>query len=382
MTYVSAGTGHRRAAEALAQTLAAAHPSSHVECRDLLDDAPGWFRIGYAGTYLFLVRHFPWAWKWSYHLSDLTLMYRCVQPVRHLWNLWMARRFIQRLKADPPDAVITTHFFPADICSAGKRAGWLRSRLIVVVTDVHPHWFWISPEVDAMVVSTPAAVTLCERRGIARSRVHLMGIPIHPSFARPLDREMLRRQLGIASGRAVVLVTSGGTTIGRFERVVHAIRRLEQEVPGRLQLLVVCGHATDVRERLTRVPLDHQMPMKVFGFIDQMAELMAASDLVVAKAGGLTISEAMVRGLPLILYHVIPGQEQMNANYLVQHGAAIVAQSPEQVAVAIRACLSEPQRLAAMRHATTHMRRPDAAEAIAQRVIQLLVHPTERMVRS
>ncbi len=386
MTYVTAGAGHRRAAEALAQAAAAAHPSATVECVDVLTYAPRWFHAGYAWTYLFLVRHVPWVWQVSYGLLDHGLCYTLVQPVRRLWNLWIARRFTAWLKAAQPDVILTTHFLPADVASAGKAAGWLRSALVVVVTDLYPHRFWISREPEAFVVSTPESAAALERRGVPRERIAVLGIPIArafavtiwDAFACPADRDALRARFGLDAGGQTVLVTSGGTTVGQFERVVKELLALGESLSGRLQLLVVCGEDKGARARLEARARSSATRLTVFGFVDFMADLMAVSDLIVAKAGGLTVSEALGRAVPVILYHVIPGQEQMNARYLAEHGAGVIATRPADVVRAVRSLIDHPERLAAMAEAAKRISRPNAAEDIASQVIGPLLLASPR----
>lgn len=339
----------------------------------MLTYAPGRFRIFYAWSYLLLVRHLSWIWQVSYHLLDTAPIYRLVQPLRRWWNLRITRRFIRFLKDTPPDVVITAHFLPADVCSAGKRAGWLTAQLVVVVTDLYPHRFWVSSEADATVVSTAQGAAVLQARGISQARIHVLGIPINHAFHQPVDREQLRQRFQLQPRRMTLLVTSGGTTVGRFEQVVELLLTLEAATPGRLQLLIVCGQDEAARVRLIQRAQASAMPMHVFGFIDYMAQLMGVSDLVVAKAGGLTISEALGRGLPLVLYHVIPGQERMNARFVCAQGAGLMAQRPQDVADLVRQLLGDPKRLAAMRAAAERISAPDAAIQIVSRVIRPLL---------
>jgi processive 1,2-diacylglycerol beta-glucosyltransferase len=371
--YVTAGAGHRRAAEAIAHAVGRAIPQASVRCVDVLTDAPGRFHAWYAWSYLFLVRYASWVWRVSYHLLDWTPGYRLVQPVRRRWNLWIGRRFVQLLKDAQPDVVLATHFLPADLGSAGRAAGWLTSPLVVVITDLHPHRFWIARHADATVVGTADGAAVLEGRGIPRERIHVLGIPVGQAFGVDVDATATRARLGLDAKRRTVLVTSGGTTVGQFESVVRALRALEASWPGRAQLLVVCGEDEALRRRLEQGSGDQAMPMRVFGFVDHMAQLMAASDLVVAKAGGLTISEALARRLPLVLYHVIPGQEWRNADYVVRHGAAIMARRPAEVARRVRALFETPERLALMREAAASLGRPRAAEEIVEQVVKPLL---------
>ena len=323
--------------------------------------------------YLFLVRRTSWLWRVSYRLLDGAGVYRLVQPLRRRWNLSIASAFRRRLAERPVDAVLATHFLPADLCNSLKRLGALAAPLIVVVTDLHPHRFWLAALAEAFVVATPQSASVCVARGIEEGRVRVLGIPVDAAFTSPADPVMLRGRLGLDPQRLTVLVTSGGTTVGHFEEVARRLVSLERVHPGRLQLLIICGEADEVRRRLSALAAQSPMPVRVHGFVETMADFMGASDLVVAKAGGLTISESLARGKPLILYHVIPGQEEMNARYVAEHHAGLIARDPAGPAEAIAACLAHPERLAAMRQAARSLSRPRAAVEIMEQVVAPLL---------
>lgn len=377
VVYVTAGAGHRRAAEAIAQALTLEFPQAAVQCHDLLHDVPAWLARAYPAVYYTLVRRLSRVWRVCFTLLDLWVVYALIQPIRRGWNLLVARRLIERLRVDPPDLVIVTHFFPADVMSGCKRAGWMRTPLVVIVTDLYPHRFWLSREADAYVFATKEGASLAGRRGVPPDRLHVIGIPIARGFSAPFDRGHLVQLFGLVPHRRTILVTSGGTTVGPFERVIEALISLEAQLPHQLQLLIVCGDDRLAVERLEERARASAMPLRVFGFIDTMPEAMAASDLVVAKAGGLTVAEALGRGVPLVLYHVIPGQERLNAQYVSTHGAALMAHSPAEVAAAVRRCLEHPEHLAAMRDAAKIISRPDAARRIVAEVVRPLLQSDE-----
>ena len=237
------------------------------------------------------------------------------------------------------------------------------------MTDYHPHWFWISRQPDAVIAAIPESAVVLQRRGVAPSQIHVIGIPVAKAFSEPVDRAALRGHFSLNPGRRAVLITSGGTTVGQFEQVVEEIRLLEARLPGRLQLLVVCGDDTLMRNRLEQKASDGGMPMQVFGFVDFMSDLMAVSDLIVSKAGGLTVSESLASGVPLILYHVIPGQEQMNAEYVARSGAAIIARKPKDASEAVFVFFSEPDTANRMRQAVLKVAHPDASKRIVDEVV-------------
>ena len=189
--YVTAGAGHRRAAEAVSQAATSAFPHARVQCCDLLESVPAWLRRGYPATYYFLVRHLPFVWGTCFELLDRQAVYALIQPLRRAWNLLIARRFIRRLRADPPSLIITTHFFPTDVVSACKQAGWLQAPLVVAVTDLYPHRFWLSSHAEAYIFATTAGALTAERRGIQPDRLHVLGIPIARAFSATFEHRDL-----------------------------------------------------------------------------------------------------------------------------------------------------------------------------------------------
>jgi processive 1,2-diacylglycerol beta-glucosyltransferase len=357
----------------MAQAIRRAFPHTDVECVDLLTFVPAWLRRSYPSIYYLLVRHCSTLWGAGFAALDRPLVSGIAQPIRRLWNRVMARRFVRWVRQTTPQLIVTTHFFPADLLSSCKQSGEVSSRLAVIVTDLHPHRFWLAPGADAYIVSTDAAAAAAQRCGIPAERLHTLGIPIADSFRAAFDRRELEERFGLHAGRFTVLMTSGGSTIGPFEAVTMALMQLEGAVPGRLQLVVVCGH-NDAMVRRLRAHAQHcRMPVRVFGFIDTMPEVMAVSDLVVTKAGGLTVTEALARGLPLVIYHVIPGQERENAEHVVSHGAGVIATAPHAVAQMVRRCVTDVEYVASLRRAAQTLSRPDAAARIVEQVVTPLL---------
>ena len=324
----------------------------------------------YPAIYYLLVRHLAPVWGFCFELLDARGIYAVVQPLRRIWNRILGHSFVRWLKQEPFDVVVATHFLPADLFGAGKRAGWLKARVIVVVTDLHPHRFWLAPEADVFVVATPEVAAECHQRGIPPERVRVIGIPVAKGFHLSVDRSEVLRRFNLDPRRRTVLVTSGGMTVGPFEPVIEALLRLEDAAPGRIQLFVVCGENRAAAGRLEARARASRMPARVFGFVDNMPELMGASDLVVAKAGGLTVMETLSEGLPLILYHAIPGQERFNAQYVVHSGAALWAGSPAEAAAAVGRYADNPEVFGSMRDAARRLGRPDAAAEIVSQVIR------------
>ncbi|MBI4323284.1 MAG: glycosyltransferase [Candidatus Omnitrophica bacterium] len=371
---MTAGTGHRRAAEALAGAVRRQDSQAEVVCLDLLAWVPWWLRWAYPKVYQCLVGFLPTLWAIAYYALDRPWIFRLCQLGRGIWNRAFTRRLIRWAGEWQPDVVIATHFFPAEVFGHERRRGRLSARVIVVITDLFPHRLWLTDGADAVVVGSDETKQLCQARGIDGQRLHVLGIPIGSRFdpstrATAFDRSALTRQWHLDPGRRTVLLVSGGMGLGPVARLVQRLADVERARPGLLQLLVVCGENARLARRLRARDADSGMPVRVFEFVETMPELMAASDLLVTKAGGLTVMEALAMGVPMVLCGVIPGQERFNAEYVVRHGAGILTGSPGAAVEAAIRILDDPQAYARMRSSAMSVGRPQAADEIVERFV-------------
>ena len=337
---------------------------------DLLDYAPASVRRGYPACYKRLVTVVPWLWAALYRLLDQRWFVPIYQPLRRRWNRLITGRFVRWVEQLKPDWMIATHFSPGDVLAAAGGGQWMRARGIVVITDLFPHRLWLTSAPRAFVVGTERSKALCVADGIDPQRIAVLGIPVSQAFGAPRDRSALRAQLGLDPQRPTVLISSGGMGHGPIAETVERLLVADAANPRRLQLLVVCGENAELCAKLQRYAEQTATPMRVFGFVRNMPELMAASDMMITKAGGLTVTEALASGLPMIFSGSIPSQEQFNAKYVVEQGAAVMSQTPEDAARAVALLLEDPKRLEQLRERARGLARPRAAEELVQRLME------------
>ena len=195
-----------------------------------------------------------------------------------------------------------------------------------------------------------------------------------PLFAKPLDRAEARAQLGLDADATVILISAGGYGVGPVEQLVKDLVARGKH----WQIAAIAGRGEQMRQRLeelarTAGTLPGGAPrLRAVGFTSEMDKYMAAADLMVGKAGGLTTSEALSRGLPMALIEPIPGQEERNADHLLEAGAAIRCNNLPAAAWKIAALLDDPARLRGMREAARKLGRPNAAAAIAEDALRLV----------
>jgi processive 1,2-diacylglycerol beta-glucosyltransferase len=375
----SAGAGHLRAAEAIERAFSLAGAAREVRHLDVLQYTNPLFRNLYSKTYLDMVNTMPEVLGWLYDRLDKP---NPDDPLRMAFEKLNAIPFIKLLEQYQPEITVCTHFLPAEIISWLKSRGRLASRQALVVTDLDVHAMWLCQNCEHYFVALDETRAHLEELGVPAAKVSVTGIPIDPVFAVPKDKIAMRRKHGLDHdpGRATILISAGGFGVGRIETLLSALAKLRHTA----QIVAVCGRNeelyTELQIRTAAQPTDARVKLKAVGFTKEMDELMAASDLIVGKPGGLTTSEALARGLVFVVVNPIPGQEERNSDHLLEEGAAIRCNNLPVLAYKIDRLLDDPARLGAMRANARRFGRPDAARDIVGRLLTLRDQPSEPVI--
>jgi processive 1,2-diacylglycerol beta-glucosyltransferase len=356
--HASAGNGHRRAAEALAAAAPAAGHTAVV--RDILDFAPALFRKTYATGYLNVVRSAPELWGYLFAQSDRKAQRPVERRVRTVFNKLNAHSFFGFLRDEKPDAVLCTHFMPLEMIASLPPHRRHNLPLFGVVTDYAAHALWYCDSVNAYYVATEEARRQLHRKGQPLSGLVLSGIPVMPEFAARTTPAAGREKLGLNPGVPAVLVLSGGYGVGP---TVEMLRACAAEPPA-CQLLVVAGKNAEMEQAAQAALAGSRVQAKIYGFVNNVHELMGASDLIISKPGGLSTAESLAKGRPMMIVEPIPGQEQRNAEWLLENGAAVRLHEAADTSWKLGTLLAEPARLAALGAHAAALGRPAAAADI------------------
>ena len=366
----SSGAGHVRAAQALEKAFLATG-ECQVEHIDVIQHVSRLFQRIYDKAYISMVRRAPELMGVLYDRTD--------QPWQHLRRRVAMDRLntqpmIGMLKRVQPDLCVATHFLPAEIIAWLIAKRKLKARHAIVVTDYDVHAMWLCRTVDRYYVAIEEAAEYLVGIGVSRETISVTGIPIDPLFAIKLDKISVRNRLGLDSSAPIILISAGGYGIGPVEQLVRDLLALQKP----WQIVAIAGKAEKVQKRLAEIVRGAgNLPggaarLCPVGFTNEMDQYMAASDLLIGKAGGLTTSEALARALPMALIEPIPGQEERNADHLLEAGVAIRCNNLPAAAWKIAGLLNDPPRLERMRQAAGQMGRPEAAAAIAKDTLRLL----------
>lgn len=366
----TSGAGHVRAAQALEKAFLERGDCA-VEHIDALQYVSKLFQRVYDKAYISLVRRAPELMGLLYERTD--------QPWRHLRPRLALDRvntgpMIRLLKRIQPDLCVATHFLPAEIIAWLIAKKKLRAHNAIVVTDYDVHAMWLCRTVDRYYLAIEEAAEYLAHIGVPREKLLVTGIPIDPLFAVPRDRAQTRNDLGLDAEATVILISAGGYGIGPVEQLVKDLLALQRP----WQIVAIAGKAEKTRKRLEEIArpsgrLPSGAPkLCAVGFTTEMDKYMAAADLMVGKAGGLTTSEALARALPMVLIEPIPGQEERNADHLLEAGAAIRCNNLPAAAWKIAALLDDASRLDRMRDSARRLGKPASAATIAEDALRLL----------
>lgn len=229
---------------------------------------------------------------------------------------------IQQLR---PDSIVCTHPFPNAVISRLKRSG-LNLPLCTVITDYDVHGTWISSETNAYLVSTEQVKDKLQARGIPQDKIDVTGIPVHPNFWRKHDRAKLRKRFNLEQ-LPTVLIMGGGWGIVRDDDLFKYITKWREDV----QLIFCLGHNEKAKNMMLENPIFRHPNIRIIGFTKDIDQWMEVSDLLITKPGGLTCSEALTKGIPMLFYNAIPGQEEENCQYFIDNGFGEMLDSKEKI---------------------------------------------------
>lgn len=353
------GAGHVKASEAIQRALEDGGDQLEVRTMDVAEFCRPWFHWLYVQSYWLMLRHAPGMWRKLFERRQ-EKQHRATAPE------WLFRRgcapLYRELRNFAPHLVVATEIGAAEVAALAKRGGWITSPIQAVQTDFHTEPPWVQEEVDVFCVGSGEARTQLVQWGVLPGRIRICGIPVDPAFALPFDRDDLRRALGLDRQRPVVLVMGGGMGPVPLDRIVTDLQSCESP----LQVLAVAGHDHAVKNKLDLMRGKVALDIHTFGWTDNVPELMAASDLLITKPGGVTIAESLAAGLPMILTHPIPGPEERHAQYLARHGVAVLADPEENIGPITNELLSCRDKLREMKRRAHELSRPDATHTIAQ----------------
>lgn len=353
----SVGSGHEKAAEAIAEGIKKSFSQSHLDIVDFMSWHTSAINALMKSCYLKMLALVPNLYEFMYQFTagkkkggfiQLIMAYAMSVSIKSL------------LKRYEPDVIICTHPFPAEAVShLGEK--WRRRFLsAAVITDYSVHQMWICPHMDLYFVGCDFMKKQLMADGIDPKTIYVTGIPVSECFQHEQDKEMCRQRLCLGMDEPVILMMGGGLGLGH---IGLALEQLEA-VAEKLHLLVVAGKNRELCRKAEEAGRTSHHHIVVYGYTDKVHELMGAADIILTKPGALTLTEAMCLGLPMLLHEPIPGPETDNARYMSGCGSAIWLHAGDNLSYILEQLLQDEKKMTSMAEAARKNRRPEAVKKI------------------
>jgi processive 1,2-diacylglycerol beta-glucosyltransferase len=316
----------------------------------------------YDDGYFALVEAVPWLVGWGYDESDAP--FRLAHWVT-LWDRINTTATAKAIKAFRPDIVVCTHFLPTRLVSLMLTRGVLEAKLAVVTTDYDFQGLWLSSPFNHIFVARDETKAHMAAIGVPADRITVSGIPVQPGLEDAVDREAVLTRYGLRPDRPILLISAGAAGGPYTQTIVQQTLRMRND----FQAVVVCGRNDQLKSQIEGLVAFSRDRYRVLGYTNDMPDLIRTATVFIGKPGGLSSSECMAAGLPMVLIRPIPGQEVRNSDFLLEEGAAVRCNYQTTVGYKIDQLLSEPGRIIRMAENARRIGRPEAGPRITSAVL-------------
>ena len=368
--YASYGGGHLSAARSIKQCIEQKYKDNTIEMIDCMKYINTGIEKMTTNSYKMMAKEVPWAWGQIYKLSDKGPIYH----ISNFNNKVMSIKLNNLFKEFQPDIVISTHPFSTQMTAWLKQMKKTNCKLASVMTDFMPQNQWLVGHkyIDCIFVSNKEMKAKIVEKGIDEEKVHVTGIPLSNRFLENFDREKIKKSFNLDMNKKSILFFGGGEFGLGKDKTAKILSSFLDNIGKRYQIVVISGKNEKMQERFTKLVKEknQESNVQVLGYTNQVPELMSVSDLVVTKPGGLTITESLASGLPIVAINPIPGQEEENAEFLEKAGVAVWLRKHDEPDDQIAVLLSNPERLTSMKLKSKLMAKRNSTKNICKIILK------------
>jgi processive 1,2-diacylglycerol beta-glucosyltransferase len=370
LAYASAGKGHETACKAIGEALKEKGFTGQIEIIDTLKFMPPFVASLFSQGYLYVAAKLPWLWFAMYESKSDLAELKPPPPYQDAFWKIILKRFGKYLKEQRPDYIISAYFTSS---WAGGRYKLLHNpncRVATVVTDYGVHPVWIAENQDRYFVATEEIkqeiAGLDWFTGAKKDKIEVTGIPIEKKFGVAMNKKELIKKYQLDPERFTVLLLTAVYGRHHIEMVVDQLLTCKRSV----QILLVAYDGFDFSDKYKKALADKGIPYRIYGKIPFMQELMTMADIAITKTGGLTSTECLMCGCPMLIYKPYPGQEERNAALFLECGAAGRIYQLGSLAYKVDKLANSPQVHAGMVKAAQELTKYRAADIIAESVLR------------
>ncbi len=363
--YASVGGGHFKAAEAIKNYITENYPETETDMLDALKYTNKAIDKIVVKSYVNMARYSPELWGDIYKLS--AKQYSVANFCNAVQKL-LSRKLFKYFKEQKPDIIISTHPFITEMCAIIKKKGKIDAKLNVILTDYASHRFWeLEPEyVDNYFVANEEMKHSMNYNGIPETKIHVTGIPVSPAFLKEYDKSQIYNEFGLSENKKTVLIFGGGEYgLSNIKNFYKGLLEVNEDI----QIVTIAGKRIKSQRMFNELAETSNKKVVVLGYTNKIPELMQIADLVISKPGGLTTTEILTSHIPFVIINPIPGQEEENAEYLLNNGVAVRIFNSNKTKPFLDNLLSDEYRLSTLKSVQEHIAKPYSTKNIVEKIL-------------
>lgn len=364
LMYISEISGHHSATIAIEKALKILEPHTEILNINAFNYTNPISEKIVNRIYMSVIKSTPQIWEYLYDNPKVVKKLENLKKSVHRFNSPKLKNLFDKFR---PDAVVCTQAFPCGMVADFKETYNSGLPLIAVLTDYIPHAYWIYDQVDYYITPSEEVTQRLIKKGAPAQKIKMLGIPFEPKFNEHIPRLKIIQKLKLQNNLPTILIMGGGQGLGPIKTIVKTLEKVKSD----FQEIIVAGSNKKLYKSLKRKIKRYKKKILLFGYADNINELMEVSDIIITKPGGITSAEALAKKLLMIIVKPIPGQEANNARYLTEKEVAIKIDKPKEVNPVVEDLLKNPARLNRMREACGRISKPNASFDIAKLLLSL-----------
>lgn len=370
LLYAKVGNGHLKAAESIKQALEELEPDVQIDYEDGLEYSSALTNKLIVKGYASLARRVPKLYGTMYTSSDKQDA-NTVGEINKMVNKALTIRLKKMLREKKPDVIVSTHPFVSHMCAYLKRKKKTDAKIVSIMTDygIHNMWLEENEHIDKLMVATDEMKSDCIRRyNVPKEKIVVTGIPVSPRFREEYNKEEILNDLGLEKGKTTLLFfAGGGLGLGKSEGIFSELIKSVYD----FQIIAVTGKNEKQKIRFENIASQSSKKIVVLGYTNKVPELMAASDFVITKPGGLTSTECLAMRKPMIIINPIPGQEEQNSIYFTNNGTALRTYKNEPIEHVLDIAVNNKLRVKQLVEMCKIIGKPNSSKDVACEIIKL-----------
>lgn len=353
------GAGHIQAARSISTAMHRKNDSVETKMANIFDFFNAFVGKSILDIYLNILKLFPRLYGMMYGWGNESYF---ALLGRQMISYYLAINMEKYIAEYNPDVIVCTHATPAGLAAYLLKRKKLSIPVVVVVTDFIVHRLWVYPEIQHYIVANEQMRRFLNEHGIEQNCIEVLGIPVDEKFLLLLDKESIRKRIQFSNQVKTILIMGGGAGILPMDEILLCC----EDIGISLQIIVVTGKNESMYKKVMKLLPKLCNRVQILGYVSNINELMAISDLIISKPGGMTCAETLCSGIPMLIYKPIPGQEEANTNYLIEHDVALRADCLQDIQSTVkRIFISQPEELTRLRKNILNIGKPMAAATIA-----------------